>query len=95
MTVERPGHPTNPHVIYRDEPITPDAERRLRALGYGEERLRLLREGLPLTYYEDGALVVEYPSGRRVEVQRRDVHRDGIFVRYEYDVIRELTARPR
>lgn len=83
----------NPHLMYRSTPISEASARRLLALGYAPERVRLLREGLPVTYEEGegGELVLEYPSGRRVALGMTRVYDDaGAFVRYEYHVAREL-----
>ncbi len=78
------------------EPITEHSAEVLRQLGYSGERIRLLQLGLPVTYRAGGALVVEYPDGRRVEVVRRDVHDErGQFQRYAYTIVRELPAQSR
>ena len=86
----------NPELIYRSEGISETSAARLRALGYGEERIRLLRQGLPITYALGEARVLEYPSGRRVEVQRhKELSPEGVFVRYRYEIVRELPAQER
>ncbi len=86
----------NPELIYRSEGVPPDVAERLRLAGYTPEEVRLLSEGLPITYPEGGAQVVEYPDGRRLEVQRvKEYAEDGTFVRYRFRVLHERPPAPR
>lgn len=96
VTSPAPGEPHNPELMFKSAPISEHSARVLRDLGYDEEPIRLLRAGVPISYKQDDAWVVEYPSGRRVQVARRDVfdERDE-FVRYAYDVVRELPPQAR
>jgi hypothetical protein len=86
----------NPELIYRSEGLSPEVAERLRQAGYSSEEVRLLSEGLPITYPEDGAQVVEYPDGRRLEVERvKEYADDGTFVRYRFRVLHECPPAPR
>ena len=100
MTVPEPTQPVqsqhsgvmNPELMYRSEGISPDTAQRLQLAGYSPEVIRLLSEGLPITYLEQGAQVVEYPDGRRLEVERiKEYAADGTFVRYRFRVRHELS----
>jgi len=82
----------NPEIMYRSDPLPEEMRARLRELGYAPEVTRLLMEGLPIVYSDHGT-VVEYPDGRRIEVQQYKVYDDqGEFQRYRYRILGE---RPR
>ena len=86
----------NPHLMYWSPGISEASALQLQALGYCEERLRLLRAGLPVTYEEHGNLVLEYPDGRRVIVVHDRVYDEaGVFVRYDFRAARELPPQVR
>ena len=69
-----------------------DAAERLRLAAYTPEEVRWLSRA-PITYPEGGAQAVEYPDGRRLEVQRvKEYAEDGTFVRYRF---RCCTSAPR
>lgn len=86
----------NPELMYRSQGISPDTAERLRLAGYSPEVIRLLTGGLPITYPEHGMQVIEYPDGRRLEVERhKEYTPDGTFLRYFFRVLRELSAAPR
>lgn len=90
-TLPTPGVPHNPELMFKSAPISEHSAQVLRHLGYDEEPIRLLRAGVPISYKQEDSWVVEYPGGRRVEVARREVFDvRGEFVRYAYDVVREL-----
>ena len=85
----------NPDIIYRSEPLPEFMRARLWALGYAPHATELLMKGLPIVYSEDG-LVVEYPSGKRIRVQRHDVYdASGEFTRYRYEITDHLAPEAR
>lgn len=66
--------------MYRSRGITNESARKLRGLGYSADRMRLLRESLPVTYEHHGDLIIKYPSGRRLMVtMEREYHAHGAF----------------
>lgn len=88
--------PNNPELIYLSPPLPEPMRERLRELGYAPEATRLLMLGVPISYSEDGVLVVEYPDGRRVAVERDEEFDEwGEFRRYRYRVLRELLRAAR
>ncbi|WP_424951367.1 hypothetical protein [Deinococcus sp.] len=88
----------NPNLIFRSPALPPEMRPRLLELGYAPHATELLMQGLPLVYsqmpYE---LVVEYPSGLRVHVERYDEldPETGDFRRYRYRLLTELPSAPR
>lgn len=88
--------PNNPELIYLSAPLPEPMRERLRTLGYAPEATRLLMLGAPISYGENGVLVVEYPDGRRVAVERyEELGPGGEFRRYRYRVLRELARAAR
>lgn len=86
----------NPHTMFRGDPL-PEAMRvKLMLLNYAPHVTDLLMQGLPITYGERGQQVVEYPSGRRIAVKRREVYdAEGEFQRFEFDILEELVPAAR
>lgn len=77
----------NPEIMYRSDPLPEHTRTRLRALGYAPHATELLMKGLPIVYSE-GGLIVEYPSGKRVKVQRhKEYDAGGEFRRYRYEIV--------
>lgn len=81
----------NPELMYRSDALPAEMRVRLEQLGYAPHAAELLMSGLPLVYTDSGRLVVEYPGGRRLQVERFDEYdAAGSFVRYRYRVLQEL-----
>ena len=100
MTTSRPRNAMmqgvqNPEIMYRSD-LLPEAMRtRLQVLGYAPHATELLMKGLPIVYSEDG-LVVEYPEGHRIRVERHEVYDlAGEFQRYRYEITEHLPPAPR
>lgn len=86
----------NPELMYQGPALLADMRERLLRLGYAPHATGLLMAGLPLVYSEDDALVIEYPDGHRLQVERlSDYEVDGTFRRYRYEVIRALPPAAR
>ena len=100
MTTSRPRNTMmqgvqNPEIMYRSDPLPEAMRARLHALGYAPHVTELLMKGLPIVYSEDG-LVVEYPEGHRIRVQRHEVYDHvGEFQRYRYEITEHLPPAPR
>lgn len=100
MTTSRPRDAMmqgvqNPEIMYRSDPLPEVMRARLQALGYAPHVTELLMKGLPIVYSEDG-LVVEYPEGHRIRVQRHEVYDHvGEFQRYRYEITEHLPPAPR
>lgn len=100
MTTSRPRNAMmqgvqNPEIMYRSDPLPEAMRTRLHALGYAPHAADLLIKGLPIVYSEDG-LVVEYPEGHRIRVQRHEVYDHlGEFQRYRYVITEHLPPAPR
>ena len=76
----------HPEIMYRSAPLPEPMRARLRELGYPPVATELLMDGLPIV--EGG--VVEYPDGRRIQVQQDKVYDpQGEFKRYRYRVVVE------
>ena len=85
----------NPEIIYRGPALPETMRARLRELGYAPVAADLLMKGLPIVYSE-GGLIVEYPGGQRIRVERHDVlDAEGIFQRYRYEVMETLSPAAR
>lgn len=81
----------NPHIVYQSEPLPEHMRDRLHKLRYAPHAAGLLMQGLPITYSRDGKQIVEYPDGRRIEVESRNIYdEDGVFIRYHFDILGEL-----
>jgi len=86
----------NPELMYRGPALPAGMRQRLLELGYAPHATSLLTSGLPLVYSEDDALVIEYPDGHRLQVERQSEYGpDGAFERYRYVVIRALPSAAR
>ena len=80
----------NSEIMYRSDPLPQAMRPRLRELGYAPHATELLMKGLPIVYSENG-LVVEYPTGKRIQVQRhKEYDAGGEFRRYRYEVVQDL-----
>ena len=88
----------NPELMYRSPALPPEMRPRLRELDYAPHATELLMQGLPIVYSRRPyLLIVEYPDGRRLHVQRYDDldPHTGAFRRYRYRVLAQLAPAPR
>lgn len=88
----------NPELMYRSPALPGEMRPRLRELGYAPHATELLMQGLPIVYSQKPyLLIVEYPDGRRLHVERRKVYdpSSGAFQRYQYDILETLEPAPR
>jgi hypothetical protein len=82
----------NPEIIYRGAPM-PDRLRETLTLSgrYNLEMVRLLMQGLPISYGSETVSVVEYPDGRRIQVQQHDeFDAAGQCLRLRFEIVRDL-----
>ena len=81
----------NPHIIFRSAPLPEPMPARLRSLDYAPHVIELLMKGLPITYDQGGQQIVEYPDGRRIQVEYSKIYdAKGEFQCYFYTVAGEL-----
>lgn len=86
----------NPELMFRSPALPEPLRARLLELGYAPGAVSLLMDGLPIVYTEQHHLVIEYPDGRRVQVERyNDYDGGGAFQRYRYRIIRRLAPAAR
>ena len=86
----------NPHIIYQSDPLPEQMRGRLRELGYAPHVTELLMKGLPITYNRGEMQIVEYPNGRRIQVDYNKIYDErGEFQRYQYNILGELEPAER
>lgn len=83
--------------MFRGAPLPEQLRAVLTSSGrYTPEMVRLLMLGLPVSYGSESASVVEYPDGRRIQVQQHNEFDDaGQFLRFRFEVVGELEPADR
>lgn len=87
----------NPEIMYRSAPLPEQLRETLTLSGRDTpEMVRLLMQGLPISYGSESVSVVEYPDGRRIQVRQHDEFDSaGRFLRFRFEIVVELEAADR
>jgi len=82
----------NPEIMYRSAPLPEQLREALTLSGrYTPEMVRLLMQGLPISYGAATVSVIEYPDARRIQVRQHEEFNDaGQFLRLRFEIIKEL-----